>query len=134
MTHFRRDSDNFEVQDSLDRDLAWVIATYGDGFVEVPPHIPTAEELAVAAETKRIDALWQGAHDYEYASISGSAIGLVAIGIMTGKPKCLAVQAWVAAIWTEYYARKAGASTDNDFTNVGSCPYTVPELMAELGL
>jgi hypothetical protein len=88
----------------------------------------------VTSDPERIAALWQAAHEYEYASISGSAIGLVTIGIMTGKPKCLAVQVWVTSIWSLYYTRKAGTSTDTDYTSVGPCPYSVPELMVELGL
>jgi len=92
------------------------------------------EQLA-AKEYKRIAALWQAAHDMEYASISGSAIGLITMGVMTGKPKAIAVQAWIKSIWTEYYTRKATGSTDYDFATIaGPCPYTVPELMVELGI
>lgn len=85
-------------------------------------------------EPARIAALWQAAHDYEYAQISGSAIGLLAMGVMQSKPKCLAVQAWIKTIWTEYYTRKAGTTTDTDYSVVGVSPYSVPELMTELGL
>jgi hypothetical protein len=85
-------------------------------------------------ESKRIAALWQAAHDYEYAQVSGSAIGLLAIGVLQGLPKCLAVQLWIKGIWTIYYERKAGTSTDTDFSTAGSCPHTVPELMIELGM
>lgn len=91
-------------------------------------------ERIAKIESDRIQALWQGAHDYEYAQVSGSAIGLLAMGVMQAKPKCIAVQNWIKAIWTEYYTRKAGTSTDYDFSIAGTCPHTVPELMAELGL
>jgi len=86
-----------------------------------------------ATEANRVASLWQSAHDYEYAQVSGSAIGLLAMGVMTGKPKCIAVQNWIRGIWTEYYTRKAGTSTDTDFSIAELCPHTVPELMAELG-
>lgn len=84
-------------------------------------------------EVQRVAALWQAAHDYEYAQISGSAIGLLAIGVIQSQPKCLAVQNWIKSIWTEYYIRKAGDSTNCNFDAVGPCPHTVPELMTELG-
>lgn len=88
-----------------------------------------------AFDEQRIAALWQAAHDLEYAAISGSAIGLITMGVLQGKPKCLAVQAWIKSIWTEYYTRKAGTSTDCDFATVaGACPHSVPELMVELGV
>lgn len=97
------------------------------------PDDVTADNLA-RIESKRVVALWQAAHDYEYAQISGSAIGLLAIGVMTGKPKCLAIQAWIKAVWTIYYTRKADTSTDCDYSGAGECPHSVPELMAELGV
>lgn len=92
-----------------------------------------AERIA-GIEASRIAALWQSAHDYEYAQVSGSAIGLLAIGVMQAKPKCLAVQGWIRSIWTEYYLRKSGTSTDYSFAVIGACPHSVPELMVELGL
>ena len=85
-------------------------------------------------ETARVASLWQAAHDYEYAQISGSAIGLLAIGVMQAQPKCIAVQNWIRSIWTEYYTRKAGTSTNGDYSLIGACPHSVPELMVELGL
>lgn len=85
-------------------------------------------------EAARIASLWQAAHDYEYAQVSGSAIGLLAIGVLQSLPKCLAVQNWIKGIWTEYYTRKAGTSEDTNFSIAGECPHSVPELMIELGL
>ena len=87
-----------------------------------------------AKEANRVAALWKAAHDYEYAQISGSAIGLLAIGVMQKLPKCLAVQNWIKSIWTIYYERKANGSTDTGFSSVGPCPYSIPELMIELGV
>lgn len=84
-------------------------------------------------ESQRIAALWQAAHDYEYQAISGSAVGLITMGVMQSLPKAIAVQNWIKSIWTEYYARKASGSTDCDFSVAGTCPHTVPELMGELG-
>ena len=85
-------------------------------------------------ETRRVANLWQAAHDLEYAAISGSAVGLITMGVLQAKPKCTAVQNWIKGIWSEYYARKASASSDCDFSVAGPCPHTVPELMNELGL
>lgn len=112
-----------------------------DGDCAVGDRAATSGEIAIweagkaaAAEQQRVDRLWQAAHDYEYAQVSGSAIGLLAIGVMQGKPKCIAVQNWIRTIWTEYYTRKASGSTDYYYLFAGAIPYTVPELMAELGL
>ena len=106
----------------------------------------TSEDMA-AQEADRIaamisantESLWQAAHNYEYAQVSGSAIGMIAMGVLQGKPKCLAVQNWIKTIWELYYTRKPliSAVPDADlldFSNCGNIPYTVPELMAELGL
>ncbi len=96
-----------------------------------------ADEMAMRPdpEAQRIARLWQAAHDLEYAAISGSAIGLITMGVLQGKPKCLAVQGWIKSIWETYYVRKAGTSTDCDFAIVaGACPHSVPELIVELGV
>lgn len=106
-----------------------------DGSLTVVPLDPEViAQRSAARDAFRIAALWQAAHDYEFAQISGSAIGLLAMGVMTGKPKCIAVQNWIKSIWTTYYTRKAGTSADTDFSVAGECPHTVPELMTELGL
>lgn len=120
------------------------------GFISYFPQIITPESIVdtaysiyieptVAAdpavlENIRISRLWQTAHDYEFSAISGSAVGLLTIGVMQAKPKCLAVQNWIRGIWTEYYTRKGGVSDNTDYSVCGACPYSVPELMAELGL
>lgn len=85
-------------------------------------------------EATRIDMLWQAAHNYEYARISGSAIGILAMGVIQNKPKSLAVQTWINGIWNIYYTRKTTGSIDTDFTSAGPLPYTVPEIMEELGI
>lgn len=107
--------------------------------VALDPETVAANQAAdaariAAADAARIAALWQAAHDYEFAEISGSAIGLLAIGVMTAKPKCLAIQAWIKGIWTIYYTRKAGTSTDCNYTGAGEIPHTIPEMMEELGV
>lgn len=100
-----------------------------------PPPDPAIEAARLAGiEADRIASLWQAAHDYEYAQVSGSAIGLLAMGVMQAKPKCIAVQGWIRNIWAEYYARKFSTSTDYSFAVIGPCPHSVPELMVELGL
>lgn len=93
----------------------------------------TIAENQNRAEASRIAALWKSAHDYEFAQVSGSAIGLLAMGVMMGKPKCVDVQNWIKSIWTLYYTRKATGDASTDFSSCGACPHSVPELMAELG-
>ena len=90
-----------------------------------------AEELA-ARDAKRVEALWEAAHNKEFSAISGSAIGMLALGVLQSKPKCLAVQSWIASIWTEYYVRKSSCSTNTDYSFAGDMPHSVPELMAEV--
>ena len=57
------------------------------------------------SEKQRIEGLWQAAHDYEFASVNGSGVGLVTMGVLQGLPKALSVQLWVKSIWEEYYLR-----------------------------
>jgi len=111
---------------------SWVIQELPIDLIE-----KNKQEALVASqkvEADRIASLWSSAHDYEFQQVSGSAIGLLAIGVMQGLPKCLAVQSWIKSIWTLYYTRKATGSTDFDFSEVKDCPHSVPELMQELGL
>ena len=102
---------------------------------ELTPRSPD-EVAAILSDRDRVRVakLWQAAHDLEYNAISGSAVGLITMGVMTGKPKCIAVQNWIKSIWTEYYKRKADGSEALDFSGVGECPHSVPELMQELGV
>ncbi len=111
----------------------------GQGMV-INPELSQEEvdSLMAAQKVSNVEALWQAAHDYEYSEISGSAIGLVTIGVLQSKPKCVAVQDWIKSIWTLYYQRKAAMgpefSPSLDFSSCGPCPHTVPELMEELGM
>lgn len=96
----------------------------------------TQEELDARKE-QHIARLWQAAHTYEFAQISGVAIGVLSLGVAQGKPKALAIAAWSAGIWNNnYYPRKAlcdGITEPNyDFSNCGLIPYSIPELSAEV--
>ena len=110
----------------------WSVAALDAEAVAVNEAAALAQ--ASAAESARIEAIWQGAYDYEFAQISGVAIGMLVLGVLQSKPKALAVKGWSQSIWTEYYTRKANGSTDASYTALGDCPHTVPELMVELGL
>lgn len=110
----------------------------GSGIVRNPDL--TEEEFQAHLLSQReanIRSLWQAAHDYEYEQISGSAVGMLVLGVLQQKPKSLAIQAWIQSIWNLYYQRKA-LVTDNldqsylDFSSCGVIPYTVPELMSEI--
>ena len=85
-------------------------------------------------EQQRIASLWQAAHDIEFAAISGVAVGLLVLGVMQQKPISVAISNWVQSLWTEYYVRKFSGSTDTDFSSVGDCPHSIPEMMQELGM
>jgi hypothetical protein len=85
------------------------------------------------------DRLWRAATAWEQTYISGSAVGLVTLGVISSAPKCLAVRDWIQSIWTLYYQRKAmdqsaWAPEMLDFSPCGPMPHSVPELMAELGM
>ncbi len=90
-------------------------------------------------QADNVAVLWQAAHDYEYAEISGSAVGLLTMGVSQGKPMCLSVMAWIQSIWLLYYSRKPFVTHEwdaslLDFASCGPCPHSVPELLSELGL
>lgn len=83
------------------------------------------------------DNLWNAAHDYEYAQISGTAVGILALGVLAGRPKSLAIQSWIIGIWTLYYEKKSMITSTPDeslydFSSCGPMPYSIPELMAEV--
>ena len=88
--------------------------------------------LAAELEVKRVKFLWEEASGFEAKYLTATVVGLVTRGVIQGKPKCVAVQAWVDALWTEYYSRTASGSENLDFSSMGAPPYTVPELVAEL--
>lgn len=116
----------------------WIDNSDGNGPIRNPEL--TDEEYAAGLEEIRLNnirTLWQAAHDYEFEQISGSAIGLLTLGILQGKPKCSAVRAWINSIWTLYYTRKPTVThvldaSLNDFSICGTIPHNVPELMTEL--
>jgi len=69
MRIYRRESDNFEVQDFLDKGLDWVTETYGAGFVEVAAPIklePTYAQLRVSE--------YPPMADYVDAVVKGDAV------------------------------------------------------------
>lgn len=97
------------------------------------PYIPPPVNLSA-----KEDALWQAANAYTYSYISGLAVGLLAIGVIQGKPKALAIAAWSASVWAAYRTRKQliteTSVDDHDFTSFGPIPYPVTELELELGI
>lgn len=104
-------------------------------YARDPAEIEAQERAEIAG---KIETLWGAADGYVSGFISGVAVGILAIGVLQQKPKCMAVSAWSGAIWADYYARKAavqpGVEVDTDFTSHGPMPHTVPELQQELGL
>jgi hypothetical protein len=117
----------------------WIDRMDGNGPQRNPALTDAEYEAGLICQMNdNVKALWQAAHDYEYAEISGSAIGLIVLGNLSSKPKCIAVQTWISSIWTLYYTRKplvtyTWNNTLYDFSSCGSCPHTCPELMEELG-
>lgn len=110
----------------------------GKGWVAQDPPTSVTEAEAATRRAANIDRLWQAAHDYEYQWFSGSAVGLLTLGVLQNRLKALAVQTWVKSIWDLYYQRKALVTEAYlpplDFSGCGPIPYPIPELMAELGM
>jgi len=104
------------------------------------PDISDAEFAAALSKQKddNIAALWEAATKYQETWISGAAYGVVTLGVIQQKPKCLAVMMWISSIWNGlYYPRKAQVTEDfdsalYDFSSCGPMPYSVPELNAEV--
>lgn len=108
----------------IDAEFGGSIGDLWDGSAfTAPPPIPDSD---------RMSKLWQAAHDFESTVITSTIAILLMRGIVSGKPKALAVQAWVDSIWSEYYSRKTSGSDNLDFSPIGPCPHTVRELSEEL--
>ena len=109
----------------------------GDGKFRNP--VLTDEEFTAGLEELKqaaIDCLWRKATAWQEQYISNAAYGLLAIGVMQGKPKSLACMQWINNIWTNhYYVQKPLVTHDYqgyDFSICGPMPYTVPEMTAEV--
>ena len=100
----------------------------------------TDEEYAAAIieiRASNVSALCQAAHDYEFSQINGSAVSLLAVGVQRQLPKSLEVMAWTQSIWKLYYDRKPTVTftCDNalyDFSQCGSIPHSIPDMIAEV--
>jgi hypothetical protein len=98
------------------------------------------EEFAQALADIRaefVEQLWQAAHDYEYANINGTAVGMLTIGVLKGLPISQAITVWDQSIWSLYYARKSLVTHEfdpalYDFSICGQMPYSIPELLKEV--
>lgn len=103
-----------------------------------PP--PAAVPINYLAQNEA--ALWRAATAYEQSYISGSALGTLTTGVLQNKPKSIAIKQWIMNLWmNHYYPRKVMITGDApitadqlDFTLVGPMPYSVPELVAEVGM
>ena len=99
------------------------------------------ERQRIEEVATNIERVWQAAHYYEYAQISGTAVGLLTAGVLQALPKSLAVQAWCGSIWDIYFANKDIIESGGDFSesmldysSVGDIPHTIPELREEIGM
>lgn len=116
----------------------WTYRVEDGAVVRTWAQLPIPMEERAQRLKANEDDLWRAADAFQTQYISGVAIGLLTIGVLQQKPKALAIQAWSATVWDEYYRRKALLTYDGpvngDFTQCGPMPYSVPELRAELGL
>lgn len=112
----------------------------GSGPIQNPEL--TQEEFdagLIQMKESNVAALWQAAHDYELAEISGTAVGLLTLGTIKGGPIAIAIQVWCQSIWLLYYQRKPLITHEwnpelLDFSSCGKIPYTIPELLTEVYL
>lgn len=105
------------------------------------PDITDEEFAAFQARTiaDSLVALEEAVASYERSYIYGSAIGMLVLGVLANAPKCLAIKQWIVNLWLLYYDRKALVTADYDptlydFSPAGPMPYSIPELMQEVGL
>ena len=106
----------------------------------VPNPALSSEEFQREVDARRrvhVAALWQAAHDYEYAEISGTATGMLVRGVIRDLPKSMAIQAWILSIWALYYQRKPMVTHELsndllDFSSCGPIPHSIPELWDEV--
>jgi hypothetical protein len=114
----------------------WDVVALSAQVIAAKQQAKEARETAIIHA--KIETLWAAGDKYTSGYISGVAIGILAIGVISSRPKALAVSAWSSRIWTEYYQRKALislTSTENlDFSMFGPIPHSIPELQQELGL
>ena len=119
--------------DESSTDVPGVLGVYSQADWETMREDELATELA-----SKIESLWASADAYVSGYISGVAVGILTIGVLQQKPKCLAVSAWSGAVWADYYQRKAavqpGQAVDTDFSQHGPMPHSVPELQQEVGV
>jgi len=80
--------------------------------------------------------LWNAADQYIYSHINGIGYGLLALGVMSAKPKAVAVAAWVDSVWKECQRRQEavvpGIAINIDFSSFDPMPYSVWELRDEV--
>lgn len=101
---------------------------------------PEPEPESTDYTEQNMQSLWQAATRYEQTYISGSALGLLTIGVMAGSEIAKAIQVWLNTLWIgHYYPRKAEITRDApiskemlDFTLIGPMPYSIPELAKEV--
>lgn len=137
ITEYQRAVQDGVKQDSL---LNWVtdwdIRNFTAAEIVAHDAAKAARNATIIAE--KISLLWQAADKYTSRYISGVAIGILTIGVITRRRKCLDVSTWSSQIWTEYYVRKAAITAtsvvNTDFSMFGPIPYKVPELQVEIGL
>lgn len=101
-----------------------------------PEYKSLMQERSEAYIKEQGGILWKAADDYINAEINGVGLSILASGVYAQKPKAIAVAKWCDSVWTEYYIRKAGITSDTevntDFSMFGAKPFTVLELREEV--
>ena len=105
------------------------------------------EEVKLEPEIKdfteiNIQSLWKAATQYEQSLISGSMLITLSVGVIKDLPKSLKVKQWINNIWNNYYyPRKSKIPKDVfiseellNFSQAGVPPYSVQELLEEVGI
>lgn len=96
-------------------------------------YLNSLQQLVVSSN---IADLWNAADRYIYSHINGIGYGLLALGVMSAKPKAIAVAAWVDSVWTECQKRQLavtpGSAINIDFSSFEPMPFTVWELRDEV--
>lgn len=87
------------------------------------------------------EKLWKSAYDYNFQFFSLGAYAQILELKLAGVSRAAAAQGWILTLWSDYYQRKALCwaaltheavqGTNIDFSNHGTPPFTIPEMLAE---
>lgn len=94
-------------------------------------------EIKQSAIKENKTILRQTAYNYVDKGVNGTMPGLIAVGLLKGLPRSIAIQQWIFKVWDLYYERKKQVTEIYnpdlyDFSICGPLPYSAEELKEEV--